>query len=96
MNNSFRNSIFIFLIIGIFSCFCNNSPQNILQEKTRIALVNPNVRYLASFLNLIDKKTIDIPNLELSVVAYSKDNKDHHNIGDFLKNNKYPFIVPRF
>jgi hypothetical protein len=93
MNRSFRHFIFVFLSLSILlSCQFEEIQKNDLKGKTRIAIVNSDVWYLTSFINLIEKKIIDIPNLELKVIIYSKTNQDYKNLVDFLKKWNYQNI----
>lgn len=80
----------IFLII--FLLYCQPTSENISQEKTRIALINPHLWYLKSFIYLVEKRIIEIPNLELIAVVYAKSHHDFENMNTFLRKNDYPYV----
>lgn len=85
-------SILFLAFISVSFFHCQHPQEEIDKEKTRIVLVNPHVRYLKSFIYLIENKIIDIPNLELTGVIYAKANHDYENLTKFLEKGDYSYI----
>lgn len=82
--------ILVFIAISFFHC--SHPYEKIDQEKTRIVLVHPHVSYLKSFIYLIENKIIDIPDLELIGVIYTRADNDSDNLKEFLEESDYPYV----
>jgi putative glutamine amidotransferase len=86
-------------LLLIISCVCvtfyaGNKPlKNINQQKTRIAIVSPDVSTLKSLNLMLAKKIIDIPDLEINLICYAGDKYRYDNLKTFLKENDYPYIT---
>ncbi len=92
MKKIFRR-LLIFLIL-CFCCFqCGEIEKPNLVEKKRIAVINPDVSYFLSILNLEKDKIIDVPNIEFNVVVYSKISIDYKKLIDSLEVKNYPNVT---
>jgi putative glutamine amidotransferase len=62
------------------------------QEKTTIVLVHPYLEDIESIIYFVENNLIEIPNLELIGVFYTKAIHDYDKIMTLLKNEKYSYI----
>ena len=81
----------LLLALILIQCYPKDEKHPII--KTRIALLNPSVGYLESFISLIENEIINIDNLGLTLVIYLKARNDLEKISNLLQNNKYPYIT---
>ena len=94
MNNLFKRCLCIVILLVLSLAFqCTASQPSHTEEKVRLAIVNPHVRYLQSFIGLVRQKVIDIPNLELNVIVYAKTNRNFEDLNEFIKKIEHPNIV---
>jgi len=82
----------VILLGRISFCQCQQGQAIDDQNKNNILILNPGVGSIRSFINLIDNKIIDIPNIQITGVLYSNANNDYERLSEFLEQNDYPFV----
>ena len=88
-----KHFLVIVIILLSFSIFhCQQTADKIEQRKTKIVIMPPSVFSLKNFIYLVENKIIDVPNLELTVIYYSKAKYEFDKQTKFLNENNYPYI----